>query len=435
MATYLQRTPSTLGDRTKWTISMWYKRTSLSNFYLTSCNNSSNYSTFYVTGDGHLRYYNYWSGAIQHELKTNRLFRDTNAWYHIVMAWDSTLATANDRFKFYVNGVQETSFATRTNSPQNEGSFFNVAGYNHRVGAEDTTSGGEGLLSHVHFTDGYVYDASAFGETDSTTGEWKIKTSPSVTYGTNGFFILKDGNSVTDQSGNGNNFTVAGGTLTKTEDSPSNVFANFNGVLQQWEGDMVVSNGNTTAVNNHVAGNMGTVITSLGATSGKYYFEMKQANSNGIFVGVCGENFVSDNLLNAYSGQTQNATTGLLQRLSDGTRVVNGTSSSNIFTSTSSGDIVGIAIDLDASTRTVTFYKNGVVDSAGSQNLPTNMQTGYVFGVGMVFSSSQIDLNAGNGYFGTTAVSSAGTNASGIGIFEYDVPTGYTALSTKGLNL
>ena len=42
--------------------------------------------------------------------------------------------------------------------------------------------------------------------------------------------------------------------------------------------------------------------------------------------------------------------------------------------------------------------------------------------------------NFGNGYFGTTAVSSAGTNASGNGIFEYDVPTGYTALSTKGLN-
>ena len=46
-----------------------------------------------------------------------------------------------------------------------------------------------------------------------------------------------------------------------------------------------------------------------------------------------------------------------------------------------------------------------------------------------------IAFNFGNGYFGTTAVSSAGTNASGNGIFEYDVPTGYTALSTKGLNL
>jgi len=86
----------------------------------------------------------------------------------------------------------------------------------------------DGSMSHVHFIDGTAYDASAFGSTDSTTGEWKINTSPSVTYGTNGFFILKDGNSVTDQSPNSNNFTVGGGTLTKTEDNPSNVFATLN---------------------------------------------------------------------------------------------------------------------------------------------------------------------------------------------------------------
>jgi hypothetical protein len=73
----------------------------------------------------------------------------------------------------------------------------------------------------------HAYDATAFGEYDAN-GVWKINTSPSVTYGTNGFFILKNGNSVTDQSGNSNNFTVAGGTLTNTEDNPSNVFATLN---------------------------------------------------------------------------------------------------------------------------------------------------------------------------------------------------------------
>jgi hypothetical protein len=85
----------------------------------------------------------------------------------------------------------------------------------------------DGSMSHIHFIDGTAYDATAFGEYDAN-GVWKIKTSPSVTYGTNGFFILKDGNSVTDQSGNGNNFTVAGGTLTNTEDNPANVFATLN---------------------------------------------------------------------------------------------------------------------------------------------------------------------------------------------------------------
>ena len=81
------------------------------------------------------------------------------------------------------------------------------------------------------FFDGYKYDASDFGSTDSTTGEWKINTSPSVSYGTMVSWILKDGNSVTDQSGNSNNFTVGGGTLTKTEDCPSNVFATINALV------------------------------------------------------------------------------------------------------------------------------------------------------------------------------------------------------------
>jgi hypothetical protein len=89
----------------------------------------------------------------------------------------------------------------------------------------------EGSMSHIHFIDGTAYDATAFGEYDAN-GVWKIKTSPSVTYGTNGFFILKDGNSVTDQSGNSNNFTVAGGTLTNTEDNPANVFATLNPLIK-----------------------------------------------------------------------------------------------------------------------------------------------------------------------------------------------------------
>ena len=86
----------------------------------------------------------------------------------------------------------------------------------------------DGSMSHVHFIDGTAYDASAFGETDATTGEWVGKTSPSVTYGTNGFFILKDGNGITDQSGEGNDFTLGGGTLTDLKDNPDNVFATIN---------------------------------------------------------------------------------------------------------------------------------------------------------------------------------------------------------------
>ena len=69
---------------------------------------------------------------------------------------------------------------------------------------------------------------TVFGSTDAVTGEWKINASPTFTPGTNGFTILKDGNTITDQSSNSNNFTLGGGTLTNTEDCPSNVFATYN---------------------------------------------------------------------------------------------------------------------------------------------------------------------------------------------------------------
>jgi hypothetical protein len=83
----------------------------------------------------------------------------------------------------------------------------------------------DGSMSHVHLIDGTAYDASAFGETDSTTGIWKAKTAPSVTYGTNGFFLKFENSGAfgTDSSPNGNNFTV-NGTMTQTIDTPSNVF-------------------------------------------------------------------------------------------------------------------------------------------------------------------------------------------------------------------
>jgi hypothetical protein len=102
----------------------------------------------------------------------------------------------------------------------------------------------DGLMAHVHFIDGTAYDASAFGETDATTGIWKPKTAPVVTYGTNGFF-LKFENSAsfgTDSSPNGNNFTV-NGTMTQTIDTPSNVFATWNPLYRGTHNNLF-SNGN-----------------------------------------------------------------------------------------------------------------------------------------------------------------------------------------------
>ena len=435
-STYLYRTNSQSYNRKTWTFSAWIKRSYIggNNTHLYATDTAANnFSRIYINGSNHLCYYDADGGSTACYLETNRVLRDLNGWYHVMIVLDTTQSTADNRIKMYINGVQETSFAYRTNPSQNADLRMNINTQHNlgKNGNNQTAECWDGYMSHVHFIDGTAYDASAFGSTDSTTGEWKINTSPSVTYGTNGWFILKDGNSGTDQSPNSNNYT-ASGNLTKSEDNPSNVFATWNPLVNPWSGATTWTYGNTRAYNSDSS--KGSVVTTLGATSGKYYMEVKQENANGVWIGVCGDGFVSDNLLNKYSGSTQDATTGLLIKYSDGTRAVNNTDTNSVFATTGSGDITGIALDLDATTKTVTFYKNGVADSAGSQNLPTNMQTGAVFGCAIVFSGSAVNLNAGNGYFANNAISSEGTNASGIGKFEYDVPANHTALSTKGLN-
>jgi hypothetical protein len=434
-STYLTRTGGTATDGKKFTYSVWFKRGNLGSNKELFCIYLDNTNRLFLRNNGDDFEFQVQSKSFS--ISGNRQFRDTSAWYHFVVTADSTEATDSDRIKWYVNGERQTITAGSSYPSLNNVFPHGQGNANYYVGNGEYNSSPytiywDGSMSHVHFIDGTAYDASAFGQADAN-GVWTIKTSPSVTYGTNGFFILKDGNSVTDQSPNTNNFTVAGGTLTNTEDCPSNVFATFNPLITVWSGVTTLSNGNTTVTNSDATD--GSPPTTIGATSGKYYWEMKQENANDVFIGVCGDGFVSDDLANSYSGITSNATTGLLVYNSSGDKVVNGSTSSSFFTSYGSGNIIGIALDLDSATKTVTFYKNGVVDSQGPQNLPTNMQSGAVFGVAIVDDSATVSANFGNGYFGTTAVASAGTNVSGIGIFEHDVPTGYTALSTKGLNL
>jgi hypothetical protein len=330
--------------------------------------------------------------------------------------------------------VQETSFATATYPSQNYDTLFNNSGTANTIGFLIGHSAYfDGYMSHIHFIDGTAYDASAFGETDATTGEWTIKTSPSVTYGNNGFFILKDGNSVTDQSGNGNNFTVAGGTLTDTLDCPDNVFATLNPLDNIASSTFSEGNNTVTTVNSNSACNTST----LGAISGKYYWEVKmtagESNQESYIIGLVN---ASPNV-SGYDGSIMALGFGLR-----GNGNINGiygqTTGWNTF---AVNDIINIAVDFD--NGKAYFGTNG---SWGNSSNPSTGTNGYSFTVGSEFWRMAVNCretskdgvfkcNFGNGYFGTTAVSSAGTNASDNGIFEYDVPTGYTALSTKGLNL
>tara|TARA_R110002020_G_scaffold170462_1_gene360126 strand:+ start:641 stop:1990 length:1350 start_codon:yes stop_codon:yes gene_type:complete len=445
--TYLTKTFVSGGSITKWTYSVWLKRSKIS--YNTAnifgrYQSASYFTGLYFSSDDGLQFLQKYGGSNDGRLMTADKYRDTSGWYHIVAVWDSANSTADDRMKLYVNGVSPT-IINRVNATQNRGSTFNTANPDNDIGRANGMDGDtnyfDGLMSHIHFCDGYAYSPTDFGETDATTGEWKIKTSVSVSYGTTGFNILKDGNSVTDTSPNSNNFTVGGGTLTKTEDCPDNVFATMNS-LDNYFPNSVFANGNNSITTNNNARTFNN--STIGMTSGKYYCEMKSTGVEaGAMIGIIATYPTSatnraDN--NPYAWQYING----------GTMKNNGSTQSGTWASWVSGDILGIALDLD--NNKIWFSKNGVWQNTGSANpstgtdgftitavssLPSDQAGCYFFNCQDNSTSTELSYfnwNFGNGYFGTTAVASAGTNASGIGIFEYDVPTGFTALSTKGLN-
>jgi len=431
-STYLTRTPSSTGNRKKWTWSGWVKKTKIggsNNKELMSANNGSNqFSSIFFNPADQLNYYDYTTGYSS-QIITNRLFRDTSAWYHIVVAYDSAQSTSSDRIKLYVNGVQETSFGTSTYPSQNYDSFMNLSSVPNYIGRETGTSNlYEGSMTHIHFCDSYAYDASTFGESDSVSGTWKPKTAPSVTYGTNGFFLKFENSGAmgTDSSGNSNTFTV-NGTLTQNVDTPSNNFATFNPL----NNNSTLTNGNLTATTDS-AQKFGSSST-LGVDTGKWYWEMK-VNATYLYTGVDynpAEALRNNDPIRSH-GWCYNA---------DGLVYNNGSGSSfgNTFTT---NDIIGVA--LDATNSKLYFSKNGTWQNSGD---PTSGSTGTgavsitanetyfaVMGDGGSSVSSGASANFGQGYFGTTAVASAGTAPSEGGIFEYDCPSGYQALCTKGIN-
>ena len=436
--TYLERTPSSAGNRKTFTFSTWIKRSTVQDgAMLMAGTGTADRTMLTFESDGSIFWRNEISD-VDKKVQTNRLLRDTNGWYHIVLAVDTTQATDSNRVKIYVNGVQETSLAQATYPSQNEDCYINNNQV-HRIGSFSYSVAGlfNGSMSHIHFIDGTAYDASAFGETDAN-GVWKIKTSPSVTYGTNGFFILKDSASVTDQSGNGNNFTIGGGTLTNTEDNPSNVFATLNPLAYRLDVGVnkpTYSNGNNTV--SYDAGSNKSSMATLCVFSGKWYWEYKvNSTSDTVFGGITradydpNDNFAGRSIYYNKSGA-----------LSVGTGT-GGTANGSYGNSYTTGDIISVAFDCD--NGVIWFAKNGTWQNSATQaeieagtttnSATTGITLNQFWSPFLEGADSALSTNFGNGYFGTTAVASAGTNASGNGIFEYDVPTGYTALCTKGLN-
>tara|TARA_R100001079_G_scaffold110_1_gene61 strand:+ start:450 stop:1784 length:1335 start_codon:yes stop_codon:yes gene_type:complete len=442
-STYIYRTPSSNGNLDKWTLSVWVKRCNLTSGssaqYIASAGTASIQNTVYFDNNDRLIIEYYKADVGNYYKKTNKVFRDTSAWYHIVAVWDTGNATAEDRMRLYVNNERQTSWQSSADPGQNLDGFWNSTSYANNIGQlSGGTSRFDGLMSHLHFVDGTVYTPSTFGETDSTSGIWVPKTSPSVTYGTNGFFLKfeNSGNMDLDSSGNNLTFTTSG-TLTQNIDTPTHNFATLN--PNSSISNLTYANGNlqVTGVGSSVWKTTFSSIGMMYGKAGKFYCEMKVSSLDSqAGIGVWGQPISVLTTSNFFPNHHQY---GFVYK-EDGS-VSDDSQTFYTGSSFTSGDIVQCALDLTNSK--IYFGKNGTWQNSGD---PTSGSTGtgavalenngdaYFF-TASSYGTDVLQMNFGQGYFGTTAVASAGSNASGIGTFEYDVPAGYTALSTKGLDI
>jgi len=237
-----------------------------------------------------------------------------------------------------------------------------------------------------------------------------------------------------DSSSNSLTFTTEG-TLTSTKDNPSNNFATMNSLDNYWFGG-TFTNGNTTTASPSSTYAMCT--STLGMASGKYYAEAKlSAGYPQLKFGITCKPAWAANETMAFSGST-------CYSGSNGALVLDGVTTVGWGSNFAVGDIIGIAVDLD--NNRIYFSVNGTWQNSANPSSGTGSETivsasststgNYFFSWSDNHGSagSTMQYNFGNGYFGTTAITSAGTNASGNGDFEYDVPTGFTALCTKGIN-
>jgi hypothetical protein len=377
------------------------------------------------------------TGSAWFESFTNAVFRDISAWYHIVVSVDMTQATSTDRLKVYVNGVAQT-FSTysvpaqNTDLPVNNTWAHSIARY--QAGASDYF---DGYLTEINFIDGQALTQSSFGTTNAITGVWQPKAY-SGTYGTNGFelnFSDNSSNTATtigkDYSGNGNNWTpnnisvTAGATYDSMQDVPtltSATAANYavSNVLDIDRSSITTSNGNLT-LTKATANDSPRAACTFGATSGKFYAEITWTsvtnttpNDNYIITGVTTKENWTDSS-NGYNAVLYVAANNGLAIAGNKASWVAGSFGgwsaygSNYF---ASGNVIGIALNLDAGT--VTLYLNNV--SQGAITLPTTTQPWFFYNT---------SDGTGNGY---TANWNFGQQP-----WTYTPPTGFVALNTYNL--
>ena len=411
------------------TISFWIKRTELqpsgnhlcfiadANFTWVGFNNDG----LYILGS---------TAGIN--LRSNGKFRDTSAWYHIVVAFDTTQSTASNRVKVYVNGEQWTEWGVSSNyGVQNNDIDLYDVNTSHYLGWSDAQSQ-SGYYAEFYLIDGQQLAPTEFGEFDEDSGIWKPKAYGG-TFGNQGYHLdFEDSSALgADVSGNGNNFTGLYNITSADQatDTPTNNFATM---TEAWAyaSQLEVRWGGTLTTTNTAA--WSGAKSTIGVNKGKWYWEIRWNDTISTYTGIQTQG--EDNI--SASGSIAHARNTSLS-IGAGSKYrtyINGTDtlfSSQPSGNISTGEVTGFALDLDSGTKTLKLIRSGSV--VQTYTLTDSLATEYVFPFCSTYAQTLV-WNLG-GFFHYT-LSSAETDANGLGSFEFSPTIGgvnYYALCTKNL--
>ena len=445
---YFIRTTTVAGDRRTFTLSGWFKfyqGEGNQDFIFMSGSDDNNMFQLSREGNEKINFEPITGGSNDARFYTKNLFRDDDAWYHLVLKIDTTQSTASDRMAFYVNGTQaeyDTDIVTTQYPSQNFEFNFGSNSTNHTIVRRNHGSyprNGDMQVADIHYVSGYAYDATAFGYFDSQTGIWKPKKYTG-SYGSAGWHLeFKDNSNNTattlgyDSSGNGNHFTptnisVSAGTgCDSLEDTPTNKFPTFCPLYSQLQtgGTASYSYGNlklNTTAQAGVSGQLypfGFSSPELAVSSGKWYMEFTN-DTNGTAIGIANVGFIDyEGTSNPYGAHNP---TSFIYTSSGEIRTNNGNLTNQA--SHSNGDVIGIALDLD--NMKLYFHKNGTYINSGNPNtgengytvgtLPTGRTGGYIFSAGS------------NGVTNVGVYCNFGQRA-----FSHSIPTGFKKVNTLNL--
>lgn len=420
------------GSSTLWTWSGWIKRSKLGSrqIIFSAYNSSTYYTTMEFTANDELKFNDENNNNTNGRIQSTAKYRDPSAWMHIVFHWDSSDSTSSDRLRMYVNNVRVTDFSDTGNAPST-GSQVNTA-ITHEIGSMNNSNFFEGYMCEVVFINGANLDPDQFGEFDEDTGIWKPIDVSGSTFGTTGFYLdFKDSSSLgNDVSGNNNDWTVSNLTsIDQTTDTCSNNFMTLNPLST--DSGVTLSEGNTES---DFDASVGNAKGNIGLTKGRWYWEVKLTNSTSgypmIGIGSMNESQMQKPTGGSYPGGFSNSygVYGTNLRL-----YANGSNLGDQGSSYTTGDVFGIYLDLESSTKTIKWYKNG--SSVLSYNI-TNAGDDYPFTC-MDYNGGESSVNV-NYNFGNPAytISSGNSDDNGYGNFEYSPnisSTKYYAVCTKNL--